>query len=132
MNLEFKENTTVPVSQVADLRQSVGWNRMESSYSDPRMATYFRLACYDGEKLVGYVDTVSNNVTDAYIQDLMVRPDYQGRGIGTELMNRVIAKLKADRIYAISVLYEERLHPFYQRFGFVNMLAGYMFTRHEA
>jgi len=131
MNMEYHENTPVPADHIADLRQAVGWNRMETSYNDPRLAIYFRVACYDHEKLVGYVETVCNNVTDAYIQDLIVHPDYQKRGIGTELMNRVIAKLKADRIYAISVLYDERLQPFYKRFGFIEMRAGQMYTRHE-
>ena len=41
------------------------------------------------KKLLGYVDCVSNGVTDAYIQDLMVHPEYQGKGVGTELMNQM-------------------------------------------
>ena len=44
--------------------------------------------------MFGYIDCVSNGVTDAYIQDLMVHPAYQGRGIGTELMNKMISHLK--------------------------------------
>lgn len=74
------------------------------------------------------VDTVSNGVTDAYIQDLMVHPDYQGKGIGTELMNRTIDYLKTHKIYMISVVFEEKLLLFYKRFGFMNMLYGQMQT----
>ncbi|MCL1888588.1 MAG: GNAT family N-acetyltransferase [Kiritimatiellaeota bacterium] len=129
--LEFRENPAATAREIADLRQSVGWNRMEASYRDPRAATHLRVACYDGARLVGYVEAVGNNVTDAYIQDLMVHPDYQKRGVGTGLMNRVIARLKADGIYAISVLYEARLHPFYKHFGFIEMRAGQIITRHE-
>ena len=129
--MRFIENTPVPADHIANLRQAVGWNRMESSYRDPRLLSYFHVACYDHEKLIGYIDTVSNNVADAYIQDLMVHPNHQSRGIGTELMNRVIAKLKADRIYMISVIYDEKLQPFYQRFGFFEMRAGQLQTRHE-
>jgi len=131
MILEYRENTPVPAEHIADLRQAVGWNRMETVYRDPRLRSYFHVACYDNGKLVGYIDTVCNHVTDAYIQDLMVHPNHQGHGIGTELMNRVLAKLKTDRMYMISVLYEERLHPFYKRFGFLEMRAGQMQTRHE-
>ena len=76
------------------------------------MTSYFHIAAYDNEKLVGYSDSVSNGVTDAYIQDLMVHPDYQGNGIGTELMNRMIAALKRRNIYMISVVFEERLKQF--------------------
>ena len=65
---------------------------------------------------------------DAYIQDLMVCPDYQGKGIGTDLMDKMIEYLKKKRIYMISVVYEECLKPFYERFGFYNMLCGQMET----
>jgi len=92
------------------------------------MTSYFHISVYDGDKLIGYIDTVSNGVTDAYIQDLMVSPEYQGKGIGTELMNRTISYLKARKIYMISVVFEEKLLPFYKQFGFFNMLCGQMQT----
>lgn len=92
------------------------------------MTSFFHIAAYDGDKLIGYIDCVSNGVTDAYIQDLMVHPHYQGKGIGTELMNRMIVELKDRHIYMISVVYEEKLKTFYNRFGFFNMLCGQMQT----
>ena len=126
--MQYTENQPVPAVQLADLRESVGWNRMEACYRDPRMVSSCHIACYDGDRLVGFVDTVSNGVTDAYIQDLIVHPEYQGQGIGTELMNRAIAMLKEKRIFMISVLYEEKLRGFYKRFGFFEMLCGQMQT----
>ena len=74
--------------------------------------------------LFGYIDCVSNGVTDAYIQYLMVHPDYQGKGIGTDLIKNMINYLKKKRIYMISVIFEEKLKPFYQKFSFVNLLCG--------
>ena len=58
----------------------------------------------------------------------MVHPVYQGRGIATEFMNRMIALLKDKRIFMISVIYEEHLKPFYNRFGFSSLLSGQMQT----
>jgi hypothetical protein len=43
-------------------------------------------------------------------------------------MNRAIAYLKERKIYMISVLFEEKLLPFYKRFGFFKMLCGQMQT----
>lgn len=117
---------------IAALRRSVGWGGMEAELKDPALRDYLRIACYDGDELVGFLDVVSNGVTDAYIQDVMVRPDHQGKGIGTELMDRALDRLKADRIYMISVIYgEEELRPFYEKFGFFTMLCGQMETRPE-
>jgi GNAT superfamily N-acetyltransferase len=124
----YTENKITPAKAIADLREAVGWNRMESVYKKPCMTSYYHIACYDGDDLIGFIDSVSNGVTDAYIQDLMVRPDYQSKGIGTELMNRMISALKERQIYMISVVYEAKLQPFYKRFGFFDMLCGQMQT----
>ena len=124
----YKYNETVSAKALSDLRESVGWNRMEDEYNNPLMTSYYHIAVYEDDKLVGYIDSVSNGVTDAYIQDLMVHPDYQGKGLGTELMNQMIAYLKENRIYIISVVFEESLKPFYDRFGFSSMLCGQMET----
>ena len=124
----YEFNEKVSVKALADLRESVGWNRMEKEYTNPLMKSYYHIAVYEDEKLIGYIDSVSNGVTDAYIQDLIVSPDHQGKGIGTGLMNKMIEYLKEKRIYMISVIYEESLKPFYERFGFYNMLCGQMET----
>ena len=121
-------NKTVPVKDLADLRESVGWSRMEHEYKNPLLTSYYHIAVYEKESLIGYIDCVSNGVTDAYIQDLMVHPDYQGRGIGTDLMQKMIDYLKKKHIYMISVVFEEKLKPFYEKFGFFNMLCGQLET----
>ncbi len=128
--MTYEYNEKVPVSALADLRESVGWNRLESEYGNPVMTSYFHIAAYENNKMIGYIDCVSNGVTDAYIQDLMVHPAYQGRGIGTELMNKMITHLKDKHIYMISVVYEENLKRFYAQFGFSNMLCGQMESYH--
>ena len=121
-------NETVSVNDLADLRESVGWSRMEKEYNNPLLSSYYHIAVYEKEALIGYIDCISNGVTDAYIQDLMVHPDYQGRGIGTDLMKKMIDYLKKKHIYMISVVFEEKLKPFYEKFGFFSMLCGQMET----
>lgn len=112
-------------SALADLRQSVGWNRMERDLRDPRLSAMRHLCAYDGDCLVGYAAAVTNGVTDAYIQDVIVHPAYQHRGIGTQLMTRMLTQLEAEGIYMVSVIYgEEALRAFYERFGFATLLCG--------
>lgn len=65
--------------------------------------------------VVGYVSVVSDGVLFAYIASLEVLPAYQGRGIGSELMRRMFARLR-DR-YAIDLLCDPELPPFYARLG---------------
>ena len=124
----YEYNKIISASELSLLRESVGWNRMEKELSNPIMNSYCNIAVYDENELVGYIDCVSNGVTEAYIQDLMVNPKQQGKGIGTELMNRMIGYLRDNHIYMISVIFEENLMPFYNNFGFNIMLSGQLET----
>ncbi|MDR1629637.1 MAG: GNAT family N-acetyltransferase [Oscillospiraceae bacterium] len=126
--MEFEIKATVAAKQIAELRTAVGWNGMQNCYEKSLKNSYLYVCCFEGDVLIGFLDVISNGVTDAYIQDLMVHPAYQGKGIGTELMTRAIEKLKADRIFAISVLFEERQMHFYEKFGFHMIMAGQMET----
>jgi len=127
--MDYRLNEKISFLTLADLRQSVGWNRMEQELGNPKLQDFLTIACYDNLELVGYVSVVSNGVLDAYVQDLMVRPDYQNKGIGTELMNKAISNIKEKGIYMISVIYgEEELRSFYERFGFHTLLCGQIET----
>ncbi len=129
--MRYEYNKKVEIKNIADLRESVGWPGMESEYKNPSLTNYYHVACYDdNDVLIGYAEVVSNGVSDAYIQDVMVNPNYQGKGIGTELMNNCISHLKTNNIYMISVIYGEAdLKEFYEKFGFFTMLCGQMETR---
>lgn len=123
--IRYEFDAPVPAAALADLRESVGWNRMQRDLSDPRMQNTCSLCAFDGCRLIGYAAIVSNNVTDAYIQDIMVHPEYRGRGIGTQIMERLLSRLKEDGIFMVSVIYgDEALRPFYEKFGFYTMLCG--------
>ncbi len=101
---------------------------MEKELADKKMSSFYHIAAFEDNELIGYIDCISNGVTDAYIQDLMVKPEYQGKGIGSELMKKMIAYLKGCHIYMISVIFDESLKSFYERFGFYPMLSGQLET----
>ena len=129
--IRYEFDASVPAAALADLRESVGWNRMEADLLDSQLKNAFHLCAFDSEQLVGYAAVVSNGVTDAYIQDVMVHPNYQRQGVGTQLMERILTRLKAEGLYMVSVIYgEEALKPFYEKFGFYTMLCGQMELRH--
>jgi len=129
MKIEYRVNTPVSAKEIAALRESVCWNRMEDCYNNLSFISRCHIACYaENGLLIGHVDTVSNGVTDAYIQDLIVHSEHQNQGIGTELMNRIIAQLKEDKIYMISIVFEEKLLSFHSKFDFFKMMCGQMQT----
>ena len=123
--IRYEFDAAVSPADIADLRQAVGWNRIERDLSDPLLTTTLQLCAFDEKRLIGYAQVISNHVTDAYIQDVMVHPDYQRQGIGTQLMKKLLSRLEEDGIYMVNVIYgEDALRPFYERFGFYTMLCG--------
>jgi ribosomal protein S18 acetylase RimI-like enzyme len=69
----------------------------------------------DTGHVVGFVTAVGDGVLSAYIPLLEVLPEFQGRGIGTELVRRMLALLE-DR-YMVDLCCDEELVAFYERLG---------------
>jgi ribosomal protein S18 acetylase RimI-like enzyme len=66
-------------------------------------------------RVVGFVTAISDGVLSAFIPLLEVLPEYRGRGIGSELVRRIITAL--DGLYMIDLICDDDLVPFYERFG---------------
>ena len=67
--------------------------------------------------IVGYITAISDNVLSAYIPLLEVLPEYRGRGIGRELVRRILDRLKG--LYMVDLLCDSDLQPFYASLGMV-------------
>ena len=68
-----------------------------------------------GGRVVGFVTAVSDGVLSAYIPLLEVLPQYRGRAIGTELMQRMLHTLRG--LYMVDLCCDAELEPFYARLG---------------
>ena len=68
-------------------------------------------------KVVGFVNAVSDKTMSAYIPLLEVLPEFQSRGIGTELMNRMLNTLK--NLYMIDLACDIDKMEFYEKLGLV-------------
>jgi predicted N-acetyltransferase YhbS len=66
--------------------------------------------------VIGYITAISDGVSAAYIPHLEVREGWQGQGIGSELVRRMLEQLR--HLYMIDLICDEELQPFYQRLGF--------------
>src|SRR5690242_12226838 len=67
--------------------------------------------------VVGYVTLLTDWVLSAFIPNLEVLAAYQGQGIGTELMQRLFARL--ENIPNIDLLCDPGVVPFYARLGMI-------------
>jgi GNAT superfamily N-acetyltransferase len=69
----------------------------------------------DGSRVVGFVNAVGDGVLAAYLPLLEVLPVWQGQGIGSELVRRILAELEPR--YMVDLVCDEDLVPFYERLG---------------
>ena len=67
------------------------------------------------EHVVGWISAISDRVSSAFIPHLSVLPEFQGKGIGTELVRRCIEHY--NEIYAIDLMCDEDVVPFYAKSG---------------
>lgn len=111
------------------LTNAVGWGVSEVDTVETALANSLYCVCaYDGEKIVGFGRLIGDGVMFLYVQDIMVLPDYQGRKIGTGIMERIVKiileykQTNGDLRAYLGASAEKE--DFYKRFGFI--------TREEA
>ena len=96
----------------------VGWPNPPSATTHYRIlassAAIVLARTIDGD-VVGFITAVSDHVSCAYIPHLEVLPAYQGQGIGSELVRRMVEKLR--HLYMIDLVCDPPLQSFYERLG---------------
>lgn len=102
----------------ADLRDFfVGWPVAPSAtrHLAALSGSLHVVLAFDGDRVVGFVNAVGDGTLTAFVPWLEVLPSHQGRGIGTELMRRVLAALRD--VYSVDLVCDAELRPFYASLG---------------
>ncbi|MDZ4132175.1 MAG: GNAT family N-acetyltransferase [Dethiobacteria bacterium] len=122
--MQFVENPKLDARVIAELRNSVGWDAERKRPEKLAGCTYMTAACFDDDKLVGFVDVLGDGLDDALIRGLVVHPAYQRQGIGLKLLQMVISQTKKDGIRTTNVLFDPGLSDFYRKAGFKIISGG--------
>jgi ribosomal protein S18 acetylase RimI-like enzyme len=117
-------------NEIADLYRAGGWWKEEY---DPaalgsliRGSFSFAVAVEKKTgKAIGMGRVISDGVSDGYIQDLVVLPDYRKSGIGKEMVSALVAQCIKSGITWIALIAEPDTEKFYQPLGFLPM-QGYV------
>ncbi len=83
--------------------------------------TFCFVVARDGSELIGMGRAISDGVSDAYIQDVMVHSDYRGRGIGKAIIAKLLEHLQANKLQWIGLISEPGYERFYESLGFTRM-----------
>jgi predicted N-acetyltransferase YhbS len=82
------------------------------------------VGAWDGERLVGLARTLTDFCYVAYLADLLVRAEYQKRGIGKELIRKTRAELGPKA--SIVLLAAPAAEQYYPRLGFTKHPQAWM------
>ena len=96
-----------------------GWSNPPSPDAHLRIlqgSDYVVLAVATQGTVVGWISAVSDGVSCAYIPHLSVLPDYQGIGIGAELVRRM--REQVGHLYMIDLVCDRDVADFYVKQGF--------------
>ena len=105
------------------LTESVGWgDRDEDVVKSALENSLYCVCAFDGEEIVGFGRLIGDKTIFLYVQDVMVRPEYQGQKVGTGIMEHIVSKVNeykkvnpGIRTYLGASRGKE---DFYRRFGF--------------
>lgn len=84
--------------------------------------TLFRVSVWDGDTVVAMARMIGDLGLDYYIKDVVVRPEYQGRGIGRFLVEELLKFVNDNGVPGTEIFVElcavpDKI-PFYEKFGF--------------
>jgi spermidine synthase len=79
---------------------------------------------WEGNEIIGMGRAISDGISDAYIQDLAVLPEFRGQGVGTGIVREILNRLRADGLQWIGLIAGRNSHPFYRKLGFEEMPAS--------
>ena len=122
MDIKYKENSTFKLEQLVELYENVGWISYSNKPSELNEAiknSLFNIGAFDGEELVGLIRVVGDNISIIYIQDILVKENYQRLGIGTNLLQLVLNRYNNVRQIILMTDNTEKTKLFYKRNGMV-------------
>jgi len=120
MDIDLSDNVdTVSWQELADVIEAAplgkrDHGKLETAFRNSEMRCF---ACHNG-RLIGAGRGISDGALRAAIYDVVVLPEYQGKGIGTMIMNYLLERANAEIIMLFANPGKE---PFYGRFGFRKM-----------
>ncbi len=89
----------------ADLKKAIG-------------NSWHALSAFDSDKLIGFGRVIADGVHHALIVDIIVHPQYQGKGIGSLLLEKLVKKCREANIRDIQLFAAADKYRFYEKHGF--------------
>ena len=122
MGIVFEENQ-LTAKQFLALRESVGWQGVELQIEKALEAGLYNVIAKDGAHIVGMGRLVGDGIMYWYVQDVIVHPKHQGKGIGKAMMELIMRHIEKNSLpnttVTVGLMAAKGKDGFYEKLGFI-------------
>jgi GNAT superfamily N-acetyltransferase len=105
--------------EVPDLREAVGWDRHDWAYPQVLGRVLFWAGARDDAgRLVAFAYVAGTGLPHGYLEDVLVHPDWQRRGVGVALVRALLREAELRNVGIVTVTFQPEHRAFYEACGF--------------
>ncbi len=119
MDILYKFEKTVDTQKLVNLFKSVDWKSADypEELTKAIQNSHKVITAFDGDKLVGIINGISDGYMVVYFSYVIVHPDYHGKKIGETMMNSML-KFYENLKVKVLISYNAS-NGFYKKLGFI-------------
>ena len=122
--MEIKEYKTYNEDEILRLYTAVGWTAYTQDPESLRRGyehSLLVLGAWEGEELLGIIRVVGDGATIVFVQDILVYPEQQRKGVGSALLEAVLDRYAGVRQIELVTDNTEKTVAFYKSMGFCEL-----------
>ncbi|WP_296115246.1 GNAT family N-acetyltransferase [uncultured Anaerococcus sp.] len=120
MDIEIEKGLVPDLDGLINLYDDCGWTAYTNEPETLKKSIEKSLdiwTLWDGKTLVGLARTVGDGVTICYLQDILILKAYQGKGLGTRLLEMVLNDNSHIRQFVLLTEDSKKNRRFYEKSG---------------
>ncbi|MDX2271263.1 MAG: GNAT family N-acetyltransferase [Cyanobacteriota bacterium] len=119
----FSNDADLDLYELEELCDAVGWSRRPIHKVKKALQHSFWVVTMwqqrgNYKRLIGFARATSDHAFNATLWDVVVHPQFQGKGLGKALVDRMIRDLRTQDISNITLFADQGVVEFYERLGF--------------
>ncbi|RED48213.1 GNAT family N-acetyltransferase [Seonamhaeicola aphaedonensis] len=118
MKIDVLETRELELEQVIELYKANEWSAAEkpNKLFKALINSHSLITAWDKNNLIGLGNAISDGHLVVYYPHLLIHPNYQGKGIGKMIMNRMLEKYKDFHMQMLTA--DGKAIEFYNKVGF--------------
>lgn len=125
--INYKTNSKITKYDLKKLYLSVSWTSYTDNIDTLKKAvdnSLYVISAWNENELIGLIRIIGDGLTIIYIQDIIVKPKYENKGIGTNLIQQILNKYRDVRQKVLITDENPKTRKFYEKNGFISTDKG--------